>query len=1462
VNLIVPVNLQALRVTPNDASAITKRIDFFAGPTTSFEQLPWRDAQWNEHAGRLSKANLSANIVNPLSGSVAEQLDAGIHLHWALPDGLTRGVQQPDGTLTFPAVPNRWLITRILQLSGQVVAKQWVVESDYLMTEAEYTGTSYPAPRRKAIAIPVGWNLIPGNNPTHDGGALYYPPSRRLGKVFELAAWQPTAPTPDAPLDQIRHLDELRQGANAFLSPGKAPGPLKAVGPSGAAFAAYYPDSKGIFGFHDTFSDLTGRFDLGSVSFQVSYQIVGWHSHASDDPLQTSAFVDAKSKASALNKNKPPASRLDDQHVFAAVVMDTYGWCYDLSAGMPSRCLYGGQLAGLPWDTTGNRPAINAKFPKCYLPPLADDPTVRVAVGNSAPGALAALVKQQWVEWAKAAWSPDAGQALDIPEQIEKDLEFLIDALQLGLLHQLGKSGSLPQLEQTLHQSGFGSRPGGRLWTIRLKPSASDRSDPARFSAPDVVLPEEAGALAGKLDALNGYQSRLDVLLNTIESCQRQIFLDWYHYVAAVYSGQGDDATNALKENLKNYIGSQVLDLWAKLEAAFGKQAAPSAATGNLPVFFSNASNYIAEQGGRYVTNSPAPSLAGQIVAGANDLLDQLAQATFAPVDKRAALAGKFELQRTEDARYWQPNEPMVVATGDGLRPARRNGAGKYLACRLSNNLLSELKATVSANQASLKGGDAAALFALAAPALSANQTPEGNDTKLLLDDVAALLGEGCLLDFSLASALAVKLTATGDATLAADLRSALLELAGRIRQAWQQGAPQNAVPPVPARLANQTIQANTLRVDMSGEAPQGLALTFQSGDAWQDPFLPLFLVWQADYRPFQKGVGADSSSYDPAYVVKQFQLDENSIELVFSTQVPQPQAGAATISGAIPLSSRASEPLVDQIQQYLAEFPEENPKLQTIVDQLRDKPLLSQGLSGVNPALVARAQGLQLTPFDPFYDSEAPVGILGAADDNLDYGNVLTHFVEWAAGILTDQVPSGTVGYSPLRSGFFNIARAHVVDAFGRKRLVVDARVPADAKKIVVSWQMQPPAGAGPIYLPPRLAQPARLQFQFLSAQDPDVVTNAHPATSPVCGWIVPNHLDNSLMLFAPGGRPLGSLGAFGAQTTVAWQSAPGNPARDMDLDLAGDDLAHLKKFADFVHDKDRATFFDPLMLAIEGAHTYILPDDAQAAQAQAVLMGRPLALVRTGLRLELAGLPAFDTSLDAVQAALPAKTDAPYDWTRRNDASLSGVDFLVRLGDRNHLEDGLVAFLLDGPNPYDTIYAPAAASTGGTGVTKPAPDTVRLKLRVNIDPPATPYLSAAQQIAALQDISAAPARLPVTLLMDPRASVHATTGILPVKAITLPAEIYTSALRAIEVAFFTHPVLRGTQGLELPVPDEGGFFWRWTTSVKLGGSVQPNDEDLLRLRMGDRAHFSFSPQLAQDGWLKLVPQPKESER
>ena len=72
---------------------------------TILTELPYNDGMPDVHS---DTANLSENIIAVLFEDETRNLKAGIHLHWALPDALTRGTHSLDGT-DFPAAPNSWL---------------------------------------------------------------------------------------------------------------------------------------------------------------------------------------------------------------------------------------------------------------------------------------------------------------------------------------------------------------------------------------------------------------------------------------------------------------------------------------------------------------------------------------------------------------------------------------------------------------------------------------------------------------------------------------------------------------------------------------------------------------------------------------------------------------------------------------------------------------------------------------------------------------------------------------------------------------------------------------------------------------------------------------------------------------------------------------------------------------------------------------------------------------------------------------------------------------------------------------------------------------------------------------------------------------------------------------------------------------------------------------------------------
>lgn len=187
-------------------------------------------------------AHISEEIVSQPFQNQNLYLKAGIHLHWALPDALTKGIQDSDKKTVFPSVPNRWLVTRTL--NGE--KRQWVVESDYLYREGE-------GEQLGSIAYPI--EIKNGN----------HQPFRYLGRKLPIKAW-------------------LENDPKAEYLPS-----LTAVGYGEPTFAAFYPNCHSVFGFYDDYSatNLEG----------LQYDVIGWYSDIETDYVHK--FIKTKSQLTA-----------------------------------------------------------------------------------------------------------------------------------------------------------------------------------------------------------------------------------------------------------------------------------------------------------------------------------------------------------------------------------------------------------------------------------------------------------------------------------------------------------------------------------------------------------------------------------------------------------------------------------------------------------------------------------------------------------------------------------------------------------------------------------------------------------------------------------------------------------------------------------------------------------------------------------------------------------------------------------------------------------------------------------------------------------------------------------------------------------------------------------------------------------------------------------------------------------
>jgi hypothetical protein len=124
------------------------------------------------------------------------------------------------------------------------------------------------------------------------------------------------------------------------------------------------------------------------------------------------------------------------------------------------------------------------------------------------------------------------------------------------------------------------------------------------------------------------------------------------------------------------------------------------------------------------------------------------------------------------------------------------------------------------------------------------------------------------------------------------------------------------------------------------------------------------------------------------------------------------------------------------------------------------------------------------------------------------------------------------------IPAGFLRLVRLRLVDGFGQFIDLCGSDATDPAQGYLVSEPMSMLTQPTLLALPPRFTAPTRAWFWFMSASQLGV--EADYQTSPLCGFLMPNHLDGALEFFNADGSGAGAL-MPDQQGQVQWQGAPG---------------------------------------------------------------------------------------------------------------------------------------------------------------------------------------------------------------------------------------------------------------------------------------------------------------------------------
>ena len=496
-------------------------------------------------------------------------------------------------------------------------------------------------------------------------------------------------------------------------------------------------------------------------------------------------------------------------------------------------------------------------------------------------------------------------------------------------------------------------------------------------------------------------------------------------------------------------------------------------------------------------------------------------------------------------------------------------------------------------------------------------------------------------------------------------------------------------------------------------------------------PWSPFLLQWEVEVLPVAAGgnLDPDSETYSPDFLSSNFDLPANAPDLHLASGRGGLTKAVNIYVGQSNLTPQARLQLAEQLDDYLndprADKASDAYANLTAAAKILNDPAfvcLSQALGGFNDALLMHMQTKQMEIDDPI---------------GFPLDRAFARAVGQAVGKSYTSAPQPEWDFNPIRTGGMRLGQLRLVDGFGQFKDI-------DVKSVVTPARMEMPGHSDLVWLPPRLAQPARLNFRWLSAAAGIVEMNDHPATSPICGWLLPNNLDGSLMIYDSDGRPLGII-----DSRASWETTPGGP------DITPDQIAdvHLGRVVQALtaQTSDAADFLSAFLASVDSALDNIDPENFAQHADLALLMGRPVAVARATLGLELKGRPSVHQAWNAFRQDL-----------RRLSRDIDGftqVGVPIRIGEFEQFNDGLVGYWIEselGDGFQDgTFFAPQSTEPGHN------------KIQTNQNNPAP-------IVRTLND-----SPLSLTILLDPRGKVHATCGILPVKAIDIPPEQYSGAPR-----------------------------------------------------------------------------------
>ncbi|CAH9063967.1 hypothetical protein PSECIP111951_03013 [Pseudoalteromonas holothuriae] len=618
------------------------------------------------------------------------------------------------------------------------------------------------------------------------------------------------------------------------------------------------------------------------------------------------------------------------------------------------------------------------------------------------------------------------------------------------------------------------------------------------------------------------------------------------------------------------------------------------------------------------------------------------------------------------------------------------------------------------------------------------------------------------------------------------------------------------------SKIWNASVHAAFDQVAMTALAKfNGVVPEKTSVQEWEPPWSPLYFDWEVQWYP-----GAENSDD----VLEHWSYGE--IDFEWPAKQAINTANHISLQGRTLMNAQVINGLYDKLTKFVGNSSEFNQlpinqqnELKEMIESIKDYDVLTQSLGGFANQMILRNPTL----INPLYSKTNQ-----SLNKQLAEINQMTDGQQhWLPMVdtVTDNLP-----FSPFRSGHFIFKRFWVIDSFGRYLSAGDAGALTPIRAETVAT----PGGEGNknyVQITPRWNQPARLNFNLLDANNDNVISNSSELTSPICGWVLSNHLDDALMVYNANGDLLGQVQAVTRDndTGLRWDPVPGkNFPYGQPPQIENEHLRDLIN-ALLAKGANDAGVLHQLLSVIDA--TLWQTDGLGKRQHSnlSVLVGYPLAVVRAKTSVGLMGSPAYDQN-----------------WSqtgKHNDDELLKVKFPVRVGDSGIKQNGVMGYFAD--NHYEQFNAVYGYQAGH--------NSVRMQMKgaqLEAGLSANNYLNTEPLLHLPPDGSTdSPTEVLLTLLVDPRGEIPIASAATPLKEIFLAPGPVARAMENIVITFRTGPILVEPEQIRMPLPGQVEGKWSW---IHRTGVTLWQEQDKIWTQQ-DTASFNDNPPILQQGWLKL---------